>query len=193
MGGSEDGRVIRSAALWGTILNVGGVLLVTGTLGYAAVTIQAYEERCGPVADCAPSRVSDTMETAQSSAQNVDAVDAMPQGPGQDAVSNEATPEGTEPAITDQVEQLSKDLIAAQSKLAEADTTNAALQNRISTLEQQLASQNESASAAAQCKSELSGIHDRYNRIIDRIRSNSERTQQELNACRQQSGQPITG
>ena len=193
----EDDRIVRSAALWGAILNIGGILLVTGSLGYAALTLQAYENQCGSVLDCARPQSTEAVGSPEEAAQDVNMVGTVSENPARGTAPTETSPNGPDPSTTGQFQQVVQDLEAARGRLAEADATNAALQKRLAELEQQATATGETATNAsgqvAQCRSELAGIHERYTQVIDRIRSRAERTEQALNSCRQQLGQPITG
>jgi prophage DNA circulation protein len=175
----EEDRIVGSAALWSTLLNIGGVLLITGSLGYAALTLKAYEDRCGSVDECGPVAV--------------ETVDATPDEtvaePDRNAVSTvlQQTPAGSrpgpDPVLTAQVERLNGELQDARTRLAEAEAANGTLQSRIAELEQQGTGETAAASELAQCRATAAQARNRYEAVISRQQQGMQNLQTRLRRC----------
>ena len=122
-----------SGALWSAILNIGGVFLLAGSLGYSTMTLQKYEDQFGPLNGSAKQKES---------IQNATSAVAEALGPEPDA--------GTA--------QLDNDLEDARRRLAEAESRNASLRQRLDELEKQAVAQGGAAADAdrnlAQCRTE---------------------------------------
>jgi predicted RNase H-like nuclease (RuvC/YqgF family) len=177
MASFEEGRVIGSAAFWGAILNIGGVLLITGSLGYAALTLQAYEDRCGSVETCEPAGAG--LETIDVSPTE-NAVTPSTTLPEQNAAAPAAAPAPPDPVLTEKIDQLTKDLEDARGKLAESEATNANLQSRIAELQQQASAPS---SDAEQCRGELVDVRNRARTAIEQLQRNVRELNVQLREC----------
>lgn len=188
MARSEDGRVIRSAALWGTILNVGGILLTTGTLGYAVLTIQAYEERCGPVDTCGSTQLTTTdMEEASPVPDAMDVNSVA----NTDTVAAEPPPDGTagpqpDATVATELAEAKAALDQAKSELENAQASNEALKQRVATLEQaatQGPTDDGVSAEAAQCRSEMVQLRGRFNERVQGLQRTIRGLTDRLNEC----------
>lgn len=130
------GASIRSGALWSALLNIGGVLLLAGSLAYSVMTLQDYEDRYGPLNGGGDQEALDR-----------NATDAAPDSPEQN--ESEAPPEIPDAEATAKVAELTRNLDDVRGKLADAEGRNATLQQRVDELEQQGAS---AESNLAQCR-----------------------------------------
>ena len=181
-------RAIGRGALWSAILHIGGVLLLGGSLGYAVLTLQAYEDRYGPLDSDRPIPTITASEAPP--ADNVSVTAPEPAVP----TMREPAPAAPDAALTAQIGELTSSLQDARGKLTDTESRNAALQGRVAELEQQVAAQGGSATTAAaavaQCRAEMTELRNSYNVEARRRAQENSELRRQLRVCMAEEDDP---
>ena len=178
MNGEE--RVIGRAALWSAILNIGGLLLLVGSLGYAVLTLQAYENGYRPPGSGPPIPTFTADEAAP--VENAPVAASQPE-----PTAGTPPPEAQDAASGERIAELTGNLQDARGRLTEAEARNEMLQRRVAELEQQATAQVGSTSAAAaevaQCRADMTGLQSRHERLVERMQRGTAQLRERLQAC----------
>lgn len=150
----EEPKHVASGAVWGVILNVGGMVLLLATVGYSAMTLRNYEEGirelraelaavrpAPPPIPPEPAAAPAALQPVQTVAPTVS--DKQPPAPTLAALPQQQRVPAAAPDRT-------KELADANASLAAVNTENSRLQNELQGLNNTLQAERVAASAGAQ-------------------------------------------